>query len=591
MRKALYPGSFDPITNGHLDIIRRAAQMTDELTVAIGVNADKKRLFTAKESERLIQAAVAGLPNVTVDSYSGLLVQYAYERGIAHVVRGIRNLKDFEDEQSLELFNASQNLSLEGVYLRARTDRTHVSSTMLKNAMREQADIRSLAPLATIQAVQARLAHQYPLAVTGPAGAGKTSLIRRFAAIAQTRGIPLHHIDVDAIVADILETRTEPVYASVRAQIAATFGESLMLDGGAIDRRELGRQAMSELAKLQELNRILAPALQTRLSRALYGIRGIVLIDSSVIAETGENRLCNNHFLLVEADRDVIEDRLRAEGELTSSQIQRRVRSALTAEAKARTIEKLIAEDGFGRLLRIDNTRTLPDAAVEAVFETILQTVDIYGELRIAGYLKTLGAADPQGSYEDLRSRYSEPHRYYHALFHIVDGLAQLPEALAEADDPSALMAAWLLHDAVYDARADDNEARSAQLAAAMGPRWGLSPAQVARAQGLILATRHREPPDSPDAERLVDIDLSTLGREPAAFAEYDRDVRREYAHLTEQRWRRGRRAVLQQFLGRGRLYWQPRWQERFQAQAERNLQGALARLEDTAEVPGDAMV
>ena len=113
MSKAIYPGSFDPVTLGHMDVIRRSAEIFDELVICVLVNVNKSALFSVDERVKILQEATADLKNVTVESYSGLLTQYAKEKHIHVVVRGLRAVTDFE----YELQNAQTNRKLSGGYL------------------------------------------------------------------------------------------------------------------------------------------------------------------------------------------------------------------------------------------------------------------------------------------------------------------------------------------------------------------------------------------------------------------------------------------------------------------------------------------
>lgn len=183
-----------------------------------------------------------------------------------------------------------------------------------------------------------------------------------------------------------------------------------------------------------------------------------------------------------------------------------------------------------------------------------------------------------------LRSRYDEPWRRYHDWSHVEALLAAL--ARAEADgvalaDPVAAVGFVLWHDAVYDpkAAAGRNEELSAMLCRA---EFVAAPETVARAEAAILATiDHRVPEgDCPDAALLLDIDLSVLGGEEAAFARYDAGIAFEYGHVPAEAYRSGRAGVLRRFLTRERLFLTDWAHGRWEAAARRNLSGALAALE-----------
>ena len=113
MRTVIYPGSFDPFTNGHLDVVRRAARIFDQVVVAVARNDSKQPLFSVAERTDLVRVACASIPNVVADSFDGLLVNYVMERGACAVVRGLRAVSDFEFEFQLALMNRALNEQVE----------------------------------------------------------------------------------------------------------------------------------------------------------------------------------------------------------------------------------------------------------------------------------------------------------------------------------------------------------------------------------------------------------------------------------------------------------------------------------------------
>lgn len=152
-------------------------------------------------------------------------------------------------------------------------------------------------------------------------------------------------------------------------------------------------------------------------------------------------------------------------------------------------------------------------------------------------------------------ARYDEPHRHYHTRQHLEECRERLAPVLGDAERADEVELALLYHDAVYDARASDNEARSADLAAAAMAAQGATPAAISRVRALILATRHAEPPATRDERLLVDVDLGILAADAARFDEYERQVREEYSWVPGPLFRTKRRAVLESFLARPRIY------------------------------------
>ena len=131
-RVAIYPGSFDPVTLGHEDIVRRGARLFDELTVAVGINPEKSPLFSPEERVALLKEVFADLPNVTVSCFSGLTVDYAASIGATAMLRGLRTVSDMEAEFTMALANHALNAGIETVFLMASERYSHISSTLIR---------------------------------------------------------------------------------------------------------------------------------------------------------------------------------------------------------------------------------------------------------------------------------------------------------------------------------------------------------------------------------------------------------------------------------------------------------------------------
>lgn len=182
---------------------------------------------------------------------------------------------------------------------------------------------------------------------------------------------------------------------------------------------------------------------------------------------------------------------------------------------------------------------------------------------------------DVDRAHATLIAAWNAPHRRYHGARHLRDCLVELDGVRGVARRPAEVELALWFHDAVYDPRATDNEARSADLARTMlvGPTDA-----VDRIAAMVNATATHEP-ETPDAALLCDIDLAVLGAEPAAFDAYEVAVRAEYDWVTDADWRAARTRVLRRFLERPRLYHTPEMATRYGDAARANLERALARL------------
>ena len=154
---AVYPGSFDPITNGHLDVVRRAAHLYDRVIVAVAQDADKTSLFTLDERVALVRQAVRGLRAVSVEGFSGLLVKFAQRKKAAVMVRGLRAMSDFEYELQLALFNRKMDPGIETIFLTPKEELAFVSSRMVKQIAALGGDVNDFVPRAVKQALKRKL--------------------------------------------------------------------------------------------------------------------------------------------------------------------------------------------------------------------------------------------------------------------------------------------------------------------------------------------------------------------------------------------------------------------------------------------------
>lgn len=145
-RLALFPGSFDPLTNGHVDIITRGARLFDRIIVAILVNVEKSPLFTADERVEIARAVFRDLPNVEVDTFNGLLVDYVRKRKAQVIVRGLRAVSDFEYEFQMALMNQRLNHQIETVFMMPAEQYTYISSRMIKEVFSLGGRVHGLVP-------------------------------------------------------------------------------------------------------------------------------------------------------------------------------------------------------------------------------------------------------------------------------------------------------------------------------------------------------------------------------------------------------------------------------------------------------------
>lgn len=146
MRRAIYPGSFDPVTNGHLDVIDRASRLFDEVIVGVAYNAAKQGLFTIDERVALMRLTTGRFGNVSVSRLDGLLVKFAREKGACAVIRGLRAISDFEFEFQMALMNRKLEPAVETLFLMPREEYTYLSSRIVKEIARLGGEVAAFVP-------------------------------------------------------------------------------------------------------------------------------------------------------------------------------------------------------------------------------------------------------------------------------------------------------------------------------------------------------------------------------------------------------------------------------------------------------------
>lgn len=157
MKKAIYPGSFDPVTLGHLDIIKRAANVFDEVVIGVLNNNSKKPLFSVDERVKLLRGVVSDIPNVTVESFDGLLVDFAKKCETNVIIRGLRALTDFDMELQMAQSNKMVAPDVETVFLSTSLEYSFLSSSVVKEYARYGVDVSSFVPAEVIEPLQTKM--------------------------------------------------------------------------------------------------------------------------------------------------------------------------------------------------------------------------------------------------------------------------------------------------------------------------------------------------------------------------------------------------------------------------------------------------
>jgi pantetheine-phosphate adenylyltransferase len=377
MTTAIYAFSGDPITFGHIDIVRRAWRVFDKVIVAIGENPKKTYTFSLEERKAMAQKCFSD-PVIEVMSFSNLLIDFAYEQGADVIVKGVRNSADFDYENILHIVGKSQKVGIDTHILFADPKLSHISSSAVKAIALHNGDITGYVPLHVKQAIEQRIykhSGQTIIGLTGEIGCGKSHIGKILSQYKYKTGgyTDVHNIELDHIGHDILCKLTEPAYVKVREEIRDRVLPTLEPDG-FINREVLGAIVFNDQRKLKILNEILAKPIMVRLRQMLSGLHGVILINCALLAEADMLHVCNNNVILVKVDKDTQNYRLMNRG-LSTEQVKTRMACQHTYGRKKMMIEQSIHAHNHGTLWEIDNSDNLSTEDIYAKFEEITNKI------------------------------------------------------------------------------------------------------------------------------------------------------------------------------------------------------------------------
>lgn len=359
MSIAIYALSGDPITNGHINIIERATKVFDTLVVGIGHNSEKNYMFTLEKRIDMAKVSLKRFKNVEVISYSGLLVDYAYFNNIPTIVRGIRNLTDLEMEKRLLQCGRSQELGIETFFLLSEKDYEHVSSGTVKVMQENSGFIYNYVPGVVKVNLEHKISDQTIFGITGEICTGKSYITDLLVKeLSNPQGdLMAYNIDLDKLGHEILDGKIPTkVFKEVREKIAYYFGSRVVLRGGKIDRKALGDIVFGDNEKLRFLNDLMRTPIRTLFRSRLKYKKGIIFINSAILAESGWLPMCNNNVILINSDKDEQYKRLQDRYSNTKH-IENRLKSQKSYDDKLSIIKNEIETTNYGNLFSIDNTK------------------------------------------------------------------------------------------------------------------------------------------------------------------------------------------------------------------------------------------
>ncbi len=578
MKKAIYPISADPITNGHIDCAKRIAKQCEYVVVGIWINPDKKYTFSLQEKIEMTKKALSDILNIEVTQFSGMLVDYAMENGIDVIFRWMRWGLDFDYEKMLEEINKSQEEDIDTFFLMTKKDTSHVSSSTVKALVKEQWFVHEQVPLFVKQALEARVKWQYIMGVTGTIGAGKSFISNKFEEIGKERGVEVHNIDLDKIWHQILGELTESLYVKTRKNIVDYFGKDLQMEDGFIDRQALGKIVFEDPEKMKKLNEFMIKAFLVKIKRELYNKKGLILLNGALIIESNMTFFCNNNVVIVAISDEEQDSRLKDRWFSSEQRIQR-IKSQYNFEQKKEVLDNQISKDNYGNAFVINNSDSYDE--FEKEFDRILSNMDIYGQLRFESLFQRIWAKwNISKVYNKLKEIHSNQSRYYHNWTHIIDSLNELYKIRSTTEKPDAIECAIFFHDAVYDihAKPESNERESAIFARTVLEEMGVEESFIQEVEQLIISTIPGRQPMTDSEKIMVDIDSAILSAEVNKFDKYDSNIRKEYSFYDDHTYAVGRKAVLKWILEKDQIYSTESYLPS-EKKARENLQMVIDRL------------
>ncbi len=360
MKTALFTGSFDPITKGHLDLIRRSSQIFGKVIVAVGDNPVKNYLFSKDERVSFINKNISDLSNVSVVSLPNgkLAADMAYEHD-AVIVKGVRINADFDYEKLMHEINHLHNQGVDTMIFPCQSNMNHISSSATKEICKLNGNTEDFVTYDVKSAIEKKLNNQKRIILTGTIGAGKSSVVKEIQGFMENDRC--HNIDLDVIAHDILFVRQEPIYQKIRRELKNTFGLDIW------HRKSVGDVVFANPSYRKILNEVIKQPMLTRIRGELQGKKGLIIFNGALIVEANWLYLGNNNVVVLDVKPETQRERLEVRG-YTNEQIDRRLSAQLENRMKIQLVEEEIKKHKYGTLKVFDTTiDSVRDTAIKVI--------------------------------------------------------------------------------------------------------------------------------------------------------------------------------------------------------------------------------
>ena len=342
MTKAIYALSADPITNGHIDVILKASKMFDELIVAIGNNPSKKYTLDKQTRYNITQNVFRQNKNISVLKFEGALVDFSDEVDANIIVRGLRNINDFQYEQELAAINKSLKPSIETCFILSEPNKSHISSSSSKSIVKEGFDASDYLPIESKKELEKKINGQILIGITGLMGTGKSYIAEKLAEKSY-----IHNIDLDLLCHQIYD-KENLKHEKTR--------ELLIKEFGTLDKREIGKIVFNDDIKMEKLNNIFRKPLKYLVRKSIIGLKGIILINGATLIAENYLNLVNNNIIFVHANDNVRYQRCLKGRNIPKEVLIERDKKMIPSNKQMQIITDKIKNDGTGEVIIFDNS-------------------------------------------------------------------------------------------------------------------------------------------------------------------------------------------------------------------------------------------
>jgi pantetheine-phosphate adenylyltransferase len=362
MKTALFTGSFDPITKGHLDLIKRSSEIFNKVIVGVGINPTKKYTFSIEQRVDFIKHNTFLLKNVEVLAMEDgkLSADMAYEHQ-AVIIKGVRINADFDYERLMDDINKLHCRGVDTMIFPCRPELSHVSSSATKEVCKLNGNTEDFVTLDVKDALE-KVNGQFRIGLTGSIASGKSTLMKAFES---KLGDSVFNVDLDVIAHDILFLRTEPIYLKIRKDLQAKFG---IVEW---NKKSLAEAIFSNPMNREFLNNSIRQSIFTRIRSELHNKKGLIVFNSALLVEANMLDFVNNNVVFTRAPYEVQLERLLKRGHDRNQCVQR-LNSQLSYDSKIdRALDK-IDNDRYGKVVTVDTYET-PEEKLGNIVDSILK--------------------------------------------------------------------------------------------------------------------------------------------------------------------------------------------------------------------------